>query len=1039
MTRKLFSLLLRIAALLVVVCACAALVLSLLLQDLDHYTRAALQQFEAATGYRVTFSHVALHIVRGAGLRIDDFVLSHPATERELLRGEHLYIHIRLSHLLEKKLTIRQLLLERPQIHVYRDTDGSWHSFLFAFVQDTGKPDGVTLGGYHVTIQNFALNGGLLQIDDALHATTVRLQECDISMYRKEKEIYHMQLEAQHLADGVRGILRYTSEFHRSLFRRSGPEKSLAALLNARLEVDNLPVRECLLYLPERFAVPVDGGLLDADLAFILAPGHTVSVDGTCRLKSPQLSLPGAKPVSLPDAALSFKGVSEPGAFTCTGFSLAIDPGLQLSGRATIEHRGADASVLDVRASSGSLDLLALAQRFAVGDPLELAWLGSVCARVKHSVFSLRELRFAAPLGAAFSAGAIRMTARMDVDLCAHDVSLPHNTAAEADAVWLELENGRLASGGRFNVLPGDSHEFDLNAVITEDLPRLNATVISTLVPGSISALRDALPDADVLSGTALQQGRVTIRTDLRFDDGLKVDAGIDATDAAWSIAGIVAKPRGVPSTIRLDYDGAETDGRQVAFDIGMGPALGVRGRMRFARRIEATGSFAVKNFSLETCSVPYLPDGLQLCGRVSGSGDFVFPPKPPELRPFTGVLQLDGVALVARPEGKTFLQADASLDFSKASGPVSVSGGRVTAGKTRGAFTGTLASIVPPVGTFTTPMECYDIDDFIRIMKGIVRRFRKRPPGPTQAADDPNSIFSRMDFTVDLSSARTKYLDWQFGPGRCDFSIRNKRLLWDSIDIEGGNGTVSGSVLYDLSSPGSYGLEFVIDRSDVDVAWAIPPFQAQQTMNGRLNLKSRFSTRFSRQKEVLGNMEGTFDFIVSDGKIMRMTLLSNILNMLNVARLFTFRMPEFSAEGTPYDTMTGRFVLKDMQCTTEDLLLTCPSMDFSVAGSFDLGRQELDLLIGVQVFRTVARIIGAVPYVGKKLTGKDKTLTLTYFRARGPFEQPRIRPVPMKVVDNAILKIFKSVRQVPQDLMHMPMGLIRQFAVQEADNETMP
>jgi hypothetical protein len=185
--------------------------------------------------------------------------------------------------------------------------------------------------------------------------------------------------------------------------------------------------------------------------------------------------------------------------------------------------------------------------------------------------------------------------------------------------------------------------------------------------------------------------------------------------------------------------------------------------------------------------------------------------------------------------------------------------------------------------------------------------------------------------------------------------------------------------------------------------------------------------------------MEGSFDFVVNDGKIRQMTLLSNVLNMLNVAQLLVFKMPEFSSEGMPFDTMAGRFLLKNKVLTTDDLILQCPSMDFSTVGSLDLARRELDLLIGVQIFRTVARALGSVPYFGRKLTGEGKTLTFTYFKARGSFDKPTILPIPSRAVDKAILKLFKSVWEVPQDFMDLSRGMLRLFEGQSADNETVP
>ena len=130
MTRKLLSRFLRVVSLLLIIVAVAALMLSMLLKDVNYYTRMGLQNFEKATGYRLTFRDVTTHVGRGLGLRIDDFTLSQPATGREFLRGSHIYVRIKLSHLLKKKITIQQLLFE---IRRYRCTamltEHGTHSF----------------------------------------------------------------------------------------------------------------------------------------------------------------------------------------------------------------------------------------------------------------------------------------------------------------------------------------------------------------------------------------------------------------------------------------------------------------------------------------------------------------------------------------------------------------------------------------------------------------------------------------------------------------------------------------------------------------------------------------------------------------------------------------------------------------------------------------------------------------------------------------------------------------------------------------------
>ncbi len=1037
MTRKLLSRSLRVFSVVLIMAAGAALVLSVFLLDLNQYARRALQHLEDETGYRLTFSDVSLHLARGAGLRVDDFVLTHAATGREFLRGEHLYIHIRLSPLVRKKITVRQLLIEKPQMRVYREPDGTWHSFLSPLAAQDADDAGSLFGDYRLEVKTIALEDGVLEVEDGLHGAGVRLDDCTIRLHRAEAGMDHMELTAQHHADGSRGTIRCTADFHRSLLRGRGADAGLPTLLSAELVFSNLPVRECMAYLPERFPVPLDGGLLDAALAIELRQGGKLSAGGESVLKGARLIAGGLGPVGLPDAALSFKAASQDTTINCSEFSLRLDPDLHLEGSASIDCSGGEPA-LAVRIGSGVLDVHAIAQRLAAAADAgkRFALLTQACGRLATAHIAVHDLSLGAPLGSSFGLDSISLQAHLGLDASGDAAGMLYELSTpDGSPIALGIADGRLRSRGRLKSASGDSHAFDLDAAVPHGKPRLTCTLDSRLGLASLNALLHGLAK-DTAAAPELLGGSVVLRTALRFDSSLHVVSDIDATDAAYGVAGIAGKYRGVPNTIRREYDSTQKKRQELPFEFRLGDSLSVTGRLCAAGKTAVAGQFAAKDFDLAVLDWAFLPGGLGLAGSVSGTGEFAFPEHAPGARPVAGTFELDGIALTESSAEQPLLQASAVVDVPRAPQQIRVSQGCVSAGDTRGAFSGTLSSAVPLAGTFAVPMEKYDIGDFVNIMLKIVRSFKREQVEKEPQPKDPDSMFARMDITVDLKSAQTRYLNWDFGPGTCVFSIKNRRLLWDAIDIEGGGGSLNGSVLYDLSNTDHYRLEFFIGRSDVDVTWAIPGLKTKQTITGRLNLKSRFASNFTSARELLGNMEGTFDFVVSNGAVRKMALLSNILNALNVTRLLALRMPEFSADTMPFDTMTGRFTLKDKQLATDDFVLACPSMDFSVAGLFDLGRARLDLLIGVQVFRTFARALGAIPYLGKKITGKNKTLTFAYFRAKGPFESPRVRPVPMKAIENAILKVFKSVGEVPRDLMYLPMGMIRRFVPGEADNE---
>jgi len=416
MTRKLLSRFLRVFAILLILVAAAAFMVSMLLKDLDYYTRLGLQNFEDATGYRLTFSKVSTHIARGGGFRIDDFTLSHPDSGRELLSGKHLYVRIKLSRLLKKQIVIQQLLFEEPQIKVYRDADGTWHSFLSAFLAQDKEESESTFGGYSVSVRDIDLNGGILEVWDEKYDRTVRLHDCDITLNRMDGGMLHMQLIAQHHAEGSRGTVRLTSEFHRSLFKRRGPKKKLPILLTGALEFSNMPMRECLSYLPERFVMPFDGGLLDASLNFDLRHDRQVFAGGELILKGAQAVVPGLEPVSLPETRFVFKAGIDRTAVHLGEFSLRLEPDVYVRGSAAIENLDTEKSNLTLHIATGTVNIREIVARVAASDPARFAWLTESCKRISEGIVSISELDCAAPLGAAFKPDTISLQARLGVE-----------------------------------------------------------------------------------------------------------------------------------------------------------------------------------------------------------------------------------------------------------------------------------------------------------------------------------------------------------------------------------------------------------------------------------------------------------------------------------------------------------------------------------------------------------------------------------------------------------------------------------------------
>ena len=102
----------------------------------------------------------------------------------------------------------------------------------------------------------------------------------------------------------------------------------------------------------------------------------------------------------------------------------------------------------------------------------------------------------------------------------------------------------------------------------------------------------------------------------------------------------------------------------------------------------------------------------------------------------------------------------------------------------------------------------------------------------------------------------------------------------------------------------------------------------------------------------------------------------------------------------------------------TENLTLKSPAMNLSAVGSIHILQKEIDMIVGVQPLETIGKIVGTIPIAKNIFTGKDKSLTVGYFHVQGPYENASVRPLPIKSFRRAVSKIFKSILNIPREIL---------------------
>jgi len=167
----------------------------------------------------------------------------------------------------------------------------------------------------------------------------------------------------------------------------------------------------------------------------------------------------------------------------------------------------------------------------------------------------------------------------------------------------------------------------------------------------------------------------------------------------------------------------------------------------------------------------------------------------------------------------------------------------------------------------------------------------------------------------------------------------------------------------------------------------------------------------FQEMKESLG---GGLRLEFENGVIERFNILSKIFSILNVSQLLKGRLPDLATKGLPYRQILANFYVKDGIATTDNFLVDSDAMRITLLGKIDLGKNLIDMKIGVHPLVTIDAILSSVPIAGYILTGEDKGFISYFYQVKGNLDDPKIEAIPFKIVEESTWGIIKRLLGTP-------------------------
>jgi len=968
---------------------------SFILKDLKYYTENALELFQKRTGYTIELSDI--HIT-GSGVRLNHFRIITAENKNHVLSCTSLLIQIKLIALLKREIKVARIILKDPVLKISGIKDGNWFDKLpFPFAMDSEfYNDNNTLFHVRFSPDKITFHNGRLLYQNSYQNVFTSLDKIygDLTVTETRGE-YSLTAVAEHTRNDLTGELSINSIIN------FGNEPFVTEKLTARGKVKLLSVPASG-FIPDvkRFLSPkYHGARLNGTLRFQLHPEFKYNASGN-------ISFIFQKKRWNNSARLLYTIRGSRKIIFVDRINIIFPGHAQLEFKARLSDPGADSWKFQVSQADGFVNIESLTDMFATHcfPPVVQLYLD----KILHGKLSFDGISVSLNKTPpdTLSCNSLSGTFALSNSKIQLTDRLPPTNISKA---IIKCADGKLEAKTDIHFFENDNSTVSVFIDDFLDRPSGKATFASRFDAPVLNALialaTQAGPDAGhflALSGSASVHGS------FRLFDFSDFRTTINLTDMMYRSSGQIIKPAGLNNFVYLSTD-EQNDLNRLAYNFKIRDSFLLTGVLSRKVPYAVTGTYRFSNFNLAQLEMKFMPATLRLSGKLSGAGKFSLPAQSGTVLPITGKMNFNEFTLTDIREKMELIKISLAADILPQKINVLRSGIRL--GVTDISAAGNLTSAVPPVGALAFKVNFFDIDDFVAVIRTIVRRMRKNRSPVAGAKNNP---FKKTNLEIDLKVKSGNYLKWDFDNATSRFIYQGATLTWDKIRLHMDTGTVTGKVIYDYTRPGQYRLEFYPQKTDIDFTTLIPAFKKNKKIIGRTNLSGSFKSIYRRGREIIPNMNGFFRIQMKNGEIRRSKLFSTFLKQLRLSKKIGLSVFDEMYKSMPFDFIDADFIMEKSIFKTDDLVMTSPAINLTAVGTVNIKKNEVDFIVGTQVLKTIGKILGNIPIAGDLFTVDNKALTIGYFHVQGPIENPAVNALPFKSLGLGIKRFFKTILDIP-------------------------
>jgi uncharacterized protein YhdP len=273
----------------------------------------------------------------------------------------------------------------------------------------------------------------------------------------------------------------------------------------------------------------------------------------------------------------------------------------------------------------------------------------------------------------------------------------------------------------------------------------------------------------------------------------------------------------------------------------------------------------------------------------------------------------------------------------------------------------------------------------------------------------DPESTewYETLTAQGKVSLVKGRMKSFEFAELKTDLNLDRRVWRLENLAMRSAGGAVHG-VATIVDKPDRVWFSLTPKIQGVPLQGMMKWFEAGQAeVTGKVNMAGNLESIGKDGPERKQNLNGALSLRIEDGTIHRLRLLVQILNLLDLSRWFTLKLPDLGKEGIRFRSISGDFKVNQGVFSTQNLIVDSDDLRMTGGGKIDVANDEIDFVLAVRPFAGIDTAIGYIPLIGRGFAAIKNSFLVASFNIRGPIEEPTITPAPLSTMSEWVFGVL--------------------------------